>query len=164
MRGAAPGKKDPASHLASISAFAHHAAQQCNYLIQPSSSSRQYLTAWRRQGQRLDAAPQHLPRISPAALASFPSAPRPGHLRRVVGAHRGVGLAPQPVGDHPLGELQEGWRRAPPPPPPAVSVCCDGERPCAARVHRASLASACSSRVRSSTSRRCVVWAGGWVA
>jgi hypothetical protein len=117
MRGAAPGKKDPASHLASISAFAHHAAQQCNYLIQPSSSSRQYLTAWRRQGQRLDAAPQHLPRISPAALASFPSAPRPGHLRRVVGAHRGVGLAPQPVGDHPLGELQEGWRRAPPPRP-----------------------------------------------
>ena len=51
-----------------------------------------------------------------------------------------------------------------PPPPPAVSVRWDDERHGAAHVHHTSLASACLSHVRSSTSRWCVVGAGGWVA
>jgi hypothetical protein len=95
-------------------------AQSHQYLsmISPSHQraiiTSQLSTAWCRQGQRLDAAPQYLPSISLAAFASFPSAPRPGLLRR-------RGAAPQALahdcsGDHPLGGLQAQRRGAPPAP------------------------------------------------
>ena len=84
---------------------------------------------------------EHLPSISLAAGALFPSAPRPGHLRRLAdGGHR---LASQL--HHVVGELHEPvGSGAPPrprlPPPPAASARCEDERPGATHVRRTSQA------------------------